>query len=283
MTIDLNNIYPKNIGEYLTKTIFPLEQIPILKSQLKQKVVISLDGLAGVGKGTVGKAVSGFLEIPHLHSGLIYRALTYIYQDLLLPLSDQNTDLVISKIQAGVEDGAIKIYYKGRFLKDGELRNELIDQHINEYNNNLYVRSKIDEALTNVVLYLHENPFIIDLRGATPPYIKAAEEAGFLVIRLLLTAQLEEKVRRRFKEYIDTAKKLNPLFQLSDSDSQRIYEEVFQAIVRRDTQDVESIIQTGIGLIHEKSGVIDTTDLTVDEVIGTTFQFISDSLKNRYN
>lgn len=278
MTVDLNNIYPPQVGVRLSSSIFPRERIAELKKLLTTKVVISLDGLAGVGKGTVGKALSQLLGLPHLHSGLIYRALTYIYQDLLLPLSDENTNTVISKIQAGVEDGKIRIHYKGRFLEDHELRNEFIDQHLNEYNNNLYVRSKIDEALTNVVLSLHSSPFIIDLRGTNPPYIAAAEESGFHIIRILLTAKLEEKVSRRFKEYMETAHKTNPGFQLSEDQSQKVYEECFEAIVRRDTQDIESIIQTRIGLIHEKTGLIDTTDMSIDEVIGTSLQFIYSSL-----
>jgi len=281
MTIDLNAIYPENVGFRLSPVIYPKERIPQLQKQLGTQVVISLDGLAGVGKGTVGKAISEFLGLPHLHSGLIWRALTYIYHDLLLPLTDANTDIVISKIKAGVVDGAINIFYKDRPFADHELRNKLIDQHINEYNTNRYIRSKVDEALTNIVLSLHQSPFIIDLRGATPPYIAAAEQSGFTIIRIVLFAKVEEKVRRRFKEYIDTHKQINPHFELSQEQSQKLYEEAYNAIVTRDTQDVQSIADTNIGLIHPETGFIDTTNMSVDEVIGTTLQFIATRLSHR--
>ena len=53
-------------------------------------MIIAIDGPAASGKGTLGKRLAEHLGLPHLDTGLLYRAVALSLLDAGLPLSDTN-------------------------------------------------------------------------------------------------------------------------------------------------------------------------------------------------
>jgi CMP/dCMP kinase len=51
-------------------------------------MIIAIDGPAGSGKGTLAKRLAGHFGLPHLDTGLLYRAVALTLLDQRLPLTD---------------------------------------------------------------------------------------------------------------------------------------------------------------------------------------------------
>src|SRR5215210_594567 len=51
-------------------------------------MIIAIDGPAGSGKGTLAKRLAGHFGLPHLDTGLLYRAVALTLLDTGLPLND---------------------------------------------------------------------------------------------------------------------------------------------------------------------------------------------------
>ncbi len=265
-------------GILLPKTIVPIEELAKIKENLPEKFIIHVYGLAGVGKGTLTKNLSDLLEIPLFETSLIYRATTFIYHDLMCPLTKENTDKVFSLMDAFMRDGELVISYKSKPVERSSLKNSYIDTHVAEYSADEYVRDKTDKFVSYVLLKVLEGRCITDARGAYPPYLEEAEQEGFLVAKVNLYADFEEKVRRMHNDYIKHAKRVNPHFNEDSDEAGSFYEESRKTLESRDSKDIETHERLKIGLISADSGVVDTTKMSVDEVIGTTLHFVSNKI-----
>jgi len=241
--------------------------------------LISCDGLTGVGKGTLCTNLASLLGLEVLDTGLLYRSMTYVYEDLKLELSDKNTDLVAKSFTPKVFEGKLRIEYKQKFLEMSDLKNLQIDSNLNKYINNLYLRAVVDEIMKTIMLDVVKKPFIADLRGAYPPYIQACEDSGLKVVRILLYTDLNTKIQRRFNDHIKIILKDNPEIENDTDKKAEIFKESKTAIIKRDEHDIDSIKKTNIGLIHKNSGIIDTTILGVNQVIETAIWHIASELE----
>jgi cytidylate kinase len=268
---------PPKVGREIVYAQFSEEQLATLKNKIKAKTIIAIDGLVGVGKSALGQNLSEKLGIPHLNSGFIYRILTHIYEDLKLAISPENTALVLSSFRATLENGRIQLEYQGQTMDYATLRNTHIDSVINKYNKIVDIRRQIDEFYSQFLINQvgPKTAFVLDLHGANPTYLSIPESQGYKVIRLLLVAEAKEKVRRRYEEYL----RVNfSDADLSQQEKQDLYDKCERMVNERDSNDLQSIQSTGIGLIHPKSGIIDTTQLTIAQVSQTALNFILSEL-----
>jgi cytidylate kinase len=265
-------------GIVLSKFIVPISEVDRIKKNLPDKFILHVYGLAGVGKGTLTKSLSELLDLPLFETSLIYRATTFVYHDLMCPLTKENTDKVFSLMDAFMKDGELFISYKSKPIDRSSLKNSYIDTHVAEYSADEYIREKTDKFVSYVLLKVLEGKCITDARGAYPPYLEEAEEEGFLVAKINLYADFDEKVKRMHNDYIKHAKKVNPHFDEDSEESSKFYEESRKTLADRDGKDIETHERLKIGLISSDSGVIDTTEMTVDEVIGTALHFVGNKI-----
>jgi cytidylate kinase len=252
---DYLNYLPQNTGIKLVPTT--------LENKKKLNYVICIDGLAGVGKSTLGHALSAFLKIPHISSGIFYRVFTYIFFTYNLDFTEENITKIAFDMTFDIREMQLVVFYKGKEVPLGKLKNKDIDGLLNQYSTNLFFRQVISDILVKMTTTLQYS-FILDLRGSSPKYVTALEEQNRPVIRFLLVTDLATKVNRRMVEYHQATKEQE--------------DKIKQDITLRDTQDIESIKKTGIGLIHENTGILDTSNLNEEEVLITALQFILQSL-----
>jgi cytidylate kinase len=267
---------PPNKGVFLNKK--PLIDINFLKEMQKSNYVICIDGLAGSGKSTLGKRLSNSLNIPHISSGIFYRVFTYIFCVFDISFTPNNIDSIGNDITFHVTEKEFTILYKENKIPMSELKNDVIDAALNRYSTDIYFRNAVSKILVKMVQSL-QHSFILDLRGAYPDYVKEIENQKRPVIKLLLVANTEIKAQRRLEEYMNSKYSKDKYYQ-SEIHQKELYESLKSKIIERDNLDIQSILKTDIGLIDEQSGVIDTSEITEEQVLELALNYIQTILKN---
>jgi cytidylate kinase len=266
---------PANTGIYLNKE--PVININSIIQAQQSKYVICIDGLAGSGKSTLGKHLSRILNVAHISSGIFYRVYTYIISIHHLPFDHGTIDDITEHIDFEISNKEFSIIYKGSKVPMSELKNDVIDAALNRYSSDVYFRSAISKVLVKMVHSLDKS-FILDLRGASPEYVTELEEANRPVIRILLVADTDIKAARRLAEYMNLKYSKDEYYK-TQLHQDELLTSIKLKIIQRDNQDIESINKTGIGLIHDRSGIIDSSSITEEEVTQLALKFIQDELK----
>ena len=96
-----------------------------------RRLVITIDGPAGVGKSTVSKCLAGRLHYGYLDTGALYRAIAWKVQQAQLEPSDlAGIELLLSRtsLQLSAEEDGFSIRVDGQPVMQGELRTPVISQ-----------------------------------------------------------------------------------------------------------------------------------------------------------
>ena len=192
-------------------------------------MVIAIDGPAASGKGTLAKRLAEHYRLPHLDTGLLYRAVA-------LTLLDADRDLADADAAAAAARGL-----DAAFLSDPRLRG-----------------SAMGEAASIVSAQGAVHAALLDWQrrfaGAAEGAVLDGRDIGTVVcpdaaVKLFVTASAEERARRRHRE-------------LDGRGEAVAYEAVLSDILRRDARDAD---RAAAPLrVAEDAVVIDTTALDAD-------------------
>ena len=199
--------------------------------------VIAIDGPAGAGKSTVGRAVAKRLGMGYLDTGAMYRAVTFAALRRAIDPADQEAvGLLAESIDLRLDDDTV--------LVDGvdakiEIRGREVTSAVSAVASNSQVRSE---------LVRRQRGWVADHGGG----VVEGRDIGSVVfpdatIKLFITASPRVRAQRRVSE------------MGGDLD------EVEAAIVQRDRKDSTREDSP----LHQASDslVVDTSDLTIDEVV----------------
>nr|WP_258363610.1 (d)CMP kinase [Halanaerobium congolense] len=206
------------------------------------KNVIAIDGPGGAGKSTIAKLLAKKLNYLHLDTGAMYRAITLaaLKEDV-----DFNNKKLLTKIAKKVnisfnENGEI-------FLNSKNVSEEIRSSKVNEHVSQTAAVKGVRDILVNKQQQLaRNNKVVMDGRDITTVVLPEAEHKFFL------TASLNERAKRRYEEVKSKGKNAD-------------FEEIKKSIARRDKLDSErkhSPLKQA-----EDAVLIDTTNLTIDEVL----------------
>ena len=216
--------------------------------------IVGIDGPAGSGKGTVTKRVANKLGLINIDTGSTYRCVALEMLNQNVTLEEKERIIEIAK--------SINIEIKPN--KDGD------KVFLNGEDVTLKIRSKEVTSIVSQVSSINEVRFaMVDLQR------KMAEGKNVIMegrdictyvfpnadVKIYLDASVEERAKRRFKE--------NQEKQIEMS-----YEEVYENIRLRDENDKNKEI--GALKVAEDSVVVDTTSLTIDEVVDRVISIIKD-------
>jgi len=209
--------------------------------------VLTLDGPSGVGKGTVASIIAQKLDWHLLDSGAIYRAFAIVARD---------NDIKIDDI-----DGLLKL------ANNFDISFKLNSNHkpLNVYLNNVEVSSELRTEKTAAlasqfakikslrkVLLVKQRQF-----KKLPGLVADGRDMGTVVFpdapfKVFLTAEVEERAKRRLKQLQETGITGNISHTLAE-------------VQKRDERDVNR--QHSPLKPAKDALVIDTTNLTINEVI----------------
>ena len=208
------------------------------------KKIIAVDGPAGAGKSTVSKIVAAKLGYTYIDTGAMYRAVA-------LKSSRSCEDLVDI-----IESTEIELDDKARVFLDGvevtkEIRTPEISKLASDVSKFGFVRKKLTELQRKMA---ERGAVIMDGRDIGTQVLPNAD------LKIFLTASIDERARRRFEELQAKGQSVN-------------LDDIKKEIALRDKQDSEREIAP---LKQAEDAIlIDSTNLTIDEVAGKILQLCS--------
>ena len=219
---------------------------------------IAIDGVSSSGKTTVGKIVAERLGYEFIDSGLLYRLATKIVLDRELP--KERYAEALNGVSVDIVEGTIIV--DGSVFPMDLLRTKEVDELVSPVSEDPKVREEITDLLRKI--------------ASSKNVVMVGRDIGSVVLKdaflkVFLTATLEERANRRFKE----------LFLKGENIT---FEEVYENLKKRDI--IDSTREVAPLKVPEDAYVIDTTMLSIEEVVTLIFEFIKGkeyALRNSQN
>ena len=209
-----------------------------------KKIVVAIDGPAGAGKSTVAQMAAKELGFTYIDTGAMYRAVAW----KSLQQGKTVTDALINDV---VKDIDIVLDYKEgktRVFVDGtEVTSEIRTPEVTGIVSQVAALGPVRERLTDLQRKMAtQGSVIMDGRDIATNVLPNAD------IKIFLTASIEERADRRYKEM--KAKGY-------DVDLKKLQEE----IAARDKADSEREISPLVQA--EDAELLDTSDMSIEEVV----------------
>ncbi len=218
-------------------------------------MIITIDGPAGTGKSSIARLLAENIGYTFFDTGAMYRAVTYVLLDRKIPFTDKGQiEELLAYFDFRIETSAGEYhYYVDNKDVSHPIRSPLITKHVSEVAALAVVREKM------VILqrrFAENGHSVFEGRDLGTVVFPNAE------LKVYLTASAEIRGERRFREL---------LFKRPSEAENLTKEQVTQDILRRDLQDStrsESPLK-----IADDAKVIDTSFMTIEEVIGAILAF----------
>ena len=217
--------------------------------------VIAIDGPAGSGKSTVAKILASRLGYTYLDTGAMYRAVALLVKENDVDLSDKKAirDLCRTmKIRFYWNKGIQQVFLGERNITD-DIRNSYIDMLSSKVSAIKEVRDEMTALQRKMA---QGNNIVAEGRDMGTVVFPNAK------IKFFLTASFDVRVKRRF---LERKKKGEPVS----------FEQIREELKKRDRQDESREIAP---LRPAKDAIIiDTTDMSIEEVVDKMLSYIEKS------
>ncbi|WP_026400170.1 (d)CMP kinase [Acholeplasma equifetale] len=201
---------------------------------------VAIDGPAGSGKSTISKLIADRLQMIHIDTGAMYRAVTLLAIEKKINLHDENAYQFLESVNISYRDN--KIYIDDRDVTE-EIRSKEVTNNVSLVSSFPYVRNQLVEIQKKAA---ENGRIIMDGRDIGTVVLPNAD------VKIFLTANVEERAKRRQKEKMLKGQHIQ-------------LEKLVEEITIRDIKDStrkESPLKKAKDAIE-----IDTTNLTVDETV----------------
>ncbi len=203
--------------------------------------LITIDGPAGSGKGTIAKQLSKELKLNYLDSGAIYRILGFHLKENNILIED---DVLIKE---NIQKAKIQFIEETIYLNDRDVTDAIRTESIAKMASLIAAKKTVRES-------------ILDLQRSflkKPGLVAEGRDMGTVVFpeakyKFFLTATVEERASRRYKQLISKG------FDVSMAD-------LVVEIQERDFRDTNRTISPLVPAAN--AVIIDTTELSPSQVI----------------
>ncbi len=217
---------------------------------------IAIDGPVGAGKSSVADAVAKKLNILHLDTGAMYRALGLTALKRGTDPGDEKAVITLCetvRITVRHADGGQRTLVDGEDVTD-LIRTPEVSMAASAVSRYAPVRKKM-VSLQQELARLTD--MVLDGRDICTTVLPDA------TAKIFLTASPEERARRRWKE-------------MAEKGQQASYEEVLRDLKKRDEQDMNRPVEP---LRRAKDAeLVDTTDLSFDESVDAILEIVEAKL-----
>jgi cytidylate kinase len=225
---------------------------------VKNNLIITIDGPAGAGKSTVSKALAKILSFIYLDTGALYRAVAYkVLDEGIVTNNEKEIIDLCSRLKINLKniDDNLNVFVDNENVTD-KIRTEevgLLASHV----------SAIPDV-RNMLLSIQREV------GKEGGVVAEGRDMGTVVFpnadcKFFLDANIEERARRRYKELLMRG-------QIAD------YKETERDLNVRDRQDKER--QVAPLIASQNAIIIDSTNMSVTEVVENIMSFINRHLKD---
>ncbi len=216
--------------------------------------IVGIDGPAGSGKGTVTKRIANQLGLINIDTGSTYRCVALEVLNRKIDIKDkekiidvaQNIEIDIKSLPEGD-----KIFLNGK-----EVTKEIRSKEVTEVVSPISSIKEVRFAMVELQRKLAQGKNVIMEGRDICTYVFPNAD-----IKIYLDASIEERAKRRFKENQEKGIEMS-------------YEEVYESIRKRDEND--KIKEIGALKLAEDSIIVDTTSLTIDEVVEKIIKIIKE-------
>ena len=209
-------------------------------------VSVAVDGPAGSGKSTITKLVAKSLGFNYVDTGAMYRALTYNFlSNGLDELEEEKIKELLSKTDFKVEyvDGVQYVYVNDVEVSD-KIRTAEVSKFTSLFAKSPAVRDFLIDTQRNLA---NTNNIIMDGRDIASVVLPNAD------VKIFLTASVEERARRRVLDFERQG--------IENVDFEKVKEDIKARDWQDENRDIAPLIKV------ESATLIDTTSLTIDEVV----------------
>jgi cytidylate kinase len=219
--------------------------------------VITIDGPSGAGKGTAARLVAEQLGWHLLDSGAIYRVLAVATQYHHLTIDDEEPLIPIAAhldVQFEIsKEGESKVILEGE-----DVTNIIRTEEIGAIASKVAAFPRVREALLR-----RQRAFKV-----SPGLVADGRDMGTVVfidapVKVFLTASAEERAERRFNQLKDKG---------FDVKIGRLLDDIRQRDERDENRKVAPLVPA------EGSLIVDSTDLSIDEVVSKILSFTNEKL-----
>ena len=213
---------------------------------------IAIDGPAGAGKSDVSDILAKKLEFIHVDTGALYRAVALYFLE-------NNFDYQNQQI---IRENLNKILINIEFKNNSQLI------YLNNINITEKIRLKeVANIASSISAFSCVRDFLLEIQRNTVEFYSVIMDGRDIAtvvlpnadVKIFLTASVEERAKRRFK-------------QLKEKDIKCDYNEVLNLIKKRDNNDFHRKIAPLKP--SQDSLIYDTTNKTIDEVVNFLFNYI---------
>lgn len=214
--------------------------------------VVAIDGPAGSGKSSISKIIAKKMNFTHLDTGAMYRAVT-------LEALNRKIDLACENQYDFIDDISI-IYSQGIVFLNGKDVSK--DIRSEEVTNNVSTTAKLKRVRDKMVYFQRESAkngkIIMDGRDIGTVVLPNAN------LKIFLTASAEARAKRRCLENEASGIESN-------------FETILKEIKERDYKDSHREISP-LKMANDAI-LIDTTEMTIDDVCNKIYKLIDERLK----
>lgn len=214
--------------------------------------IVAIDGPAGSGKGTIAKKISEKYGLINIDTGAMYRCVTLEMINKSISLDEREKIIDISS-RINIEQQEDGTFLLNNQDVTKEIRSKEVSGLVSQV-------SSIKEVRLNMVKLQRKmaegKRIVMEGRDITTYVFPNAD------VKIYLDASVEERAKRRYKE-------------MQEKGIETSFEEVLASIKLRDENDRHKEI--GSLMIAEDATVVDTTNLTIDEVV----EKVSEIIENR--
>ncbi len=212
-------------------------------------LVVAVDGPSGSGKSSVSRAAAKVLGVGYLDTGAMYRAVTWWCLEEGVNLTDQEAVAQATRdipLDMGTDPGSPSVRVSGREIED-DIRTTRVSEAVSMVATNTLVRPLLQQLQRDLIdsVATQTGGVVAEGRDITTVVAPDAD------VRVLLTASVEARLRRRSKE-------------LHGHDADHAVEATRDQIVRRDADDstVSDFMEAAEGVT-----LVDTSDLDFEQSI----------------
>lgn len=212
--------------------------------------LIAIDGPAGVGKSSVGKALAKKFNINFFSTGEMYRCLAWKVLEQGLDPQDETAVLDMAKKvkwEYKATDNVLKVYIDGICPSD-KIHNEEVGRAASKVSAIAPARTIIMEEQKKLA---KKGNIVLEGRDI------GTQIAPFAKVKIYLTASAQARADRRVK-------------QLKEAGATPVYEDILASIISRDERDSSRKISPLKPA--EDACIIDTSELNLEEVISKVLE-----------